>query len=104
MRKMPFVDGAFDVIVSRAAIHNLYAADDRAAAIREIARVLEPDGQALIDDIRHPAQYSSVFEESGCEVTRIGSSVTSLFLTIVTFGSLHPATLLVRKSRDRRRS
>ena len=32
MRHMPFMAGQFDVIVSRAAIHNLYQADQREAA------------------------------------------------------------------------
>jgi SAM-dependent methyltransferase len=104
MRKMPFADGTFDVIVSRAAIHNLYSADDRAAAIREIARVLKPGGLALIDDIRHFRQYGAVFMENGCDVRRINSAAASMFWAIVTFGSLHPATLLVRKSPDRQKS
>jgi arsenite methyltransferase len=98
MRKMPFADGTFDVIVSRAAIHNLYSAGDRAAAIREIARVLKPGGLALIDDIRHFRQYGAVLMENGCDVRRINSAAASMFWTIVTFGSLRPATLLVRKS------
>src|SRR6185295_19128098 len=58
MRKMPFSDGTFDVVVSRAAIHNLYDAGDRAAAIREIARVMKPGFLALIEDIRHFRQYA----------------------------------------------
>ena len=98
MRKMPFGDATFDVVVSRAAIHNLYAADDRASAIREIARVLKPGGLALIDDIRHFRQYAAVFFEHGCDVRRISSAAASMFWTIVTFGSLQPATLVVRKS------
>src|SRR5438309_6609809 len=73
MRKMPFADATFDIIVSRAAIHNLYSADDRAAAVREIARVLKPGGHALIDDIRHPGEYTSVFLKSGCDVRRLTS-------------------------------
>ena len=97
MRKMPFADGMFDVIVSRAAIHNLYAAGDRADAIREIVRVLKPGGLAVIDDIRHLRQYAAVFTENGCDVRRINSAAVSMLWTIVTFGSLHPATLLVRK-------
>jgi arsenite methyltransferase len=104
MRKMPFGDGTFDVIVSRAAIHNLYSADDRAEAIREIARVLKAGGTAVIDDIRHPAEYTSTFEQNGCTVTRHSSAAKSMLWTILTFGSLHPATLLVRKSRDRQKS
>jgi arsenite methyltransferase len=99
MRKMPFSDASVDVVVSRAAIHNLYSRDDRAAAIREIARVLKPGGAALIDDIRHSGEYTSVFAENGCrDIRRLNSALTSTFWMIVTFGSLHPATLLVRKS------
>ncbi|MDQ6800349.1 MAG: methyltransferase domain-containing protein [Acidobacteriota bacterium] len=104
MRKIPFEDGTFDVIVSRAAIHNLYSADDRAAAIREIARVLKPGGAAVIDDIRHPAEYTLTFEQNGCAVTRYSSAAKSMLWTILTFGSLHPATLIVRKSPDRQKS
>jgi hypothetical protein len=36
--------------------------------------------------------------ENGCDVRRINSAAASMFWTIVTFGSLRPATLLVRKS------
>ena len=44
MRQIPFPDGHFDVIVSKDAIHNVYRANERAAAVREIARVLSgPD-------------------------------------------------------------
>ncbi len=98
MRKLPFPNASFDVVLSRAAIHNLYSADDRAAAIREIARVLKPGGLALIDDIRHFRQYAAVFTDNGCDVRRISSPAVTMFWTILTFGSLQPATLLVRKS------
>ena len=95
MRKMPFANASFDVIVSRAAIHNLYSVNDRATAVREIARVLKPGGMALIDDIRHYQEYGAVFTDNGCDVRRISSAAVSMFWTILTFGSLRPATLLV---------
>ena len=99
MRQIPFPDGAFDVILSRAAIHNIYSAGDRAQAIREIARVLRPGGQAVIDDIRHHHEYARVFAQHGCkDLRRDGSLWIYLFFKIVTFGSVRPATLLVRKS------
>ena len=99
MRKMPFPDGAFDVVVSNAAIHNLYAREDRSKAIREIARVLKPGGMALISDIRHLGEYGATFSESGCVVTsRVGSRLVSLLLAAITFGSLNPATILVKKT------
>ena len=59
MREIPFPDATFDAVVSCSAIHNLYAAPDRAKAIREIARVLKPGGQAVIDDIRHGREYAA---------------------------------------------
>jgi SAM-dependent methyltransferase len=97
MRKLPFDDATFDVVVSCAAIHNLYDAGDRAQAIREIARVLKPGGRALIDDIRHFAEYARVLGAEGFGVRRSGSRVVAAFLAIVTFGSLRPATLLGEK-------
>src|SRR5207244_7429705 len=36
MRQMPFADNAFDVVVSKAVIHNLYTVVARAQAMREI--------------------------------------------------------------------
>jgi arsenite methyltransferase len=99
MRQIPFPDGSFDVVVSCAAIHNLYAAKDRAQAIGEIVRVLKPGGRALIDDIRHGRQYASAFSDQGCgPVRQLHSSLASALLLLVTFGSLHPTTLLARKS------
>lgn len=99
MRQLPFPDRTFDVVVSCAAIHNIYSADDRAKAIREIARVLKPGGRALIDDIRHSREYVATFAEHGCSlVRRIGSRLVAAFLALVTMGSLRPATVLVRKA------
>ena len=99
MRQMPFADNTFDVVVSRAAIHNLYETGDRAQAISEIARVLKPGGQALIEDIRHHQQYAAVFTKHGCaDVRHVGSQVVYVLLLLITFGSLRPATLIVRKS------
>jgi len=99
MRQIPFPDGTFDVIVSCAAIHNLYVREDRAKTIREVARVLKPGGQALIADIRHLRQYAATFRERGCAVERrIGSRIVTVLLALITMGALRPATLIVRKA------
>jgi arsenite methyltransferase len=97
MRKIPFPDATFDVIVSCSAIHNVYDAAGRRQAIGEIARVLKAGGEAIIDDIRHGREYAQSFAANGCTSRSIGSAIASVFLAIVTFGSLRPATLLVRK-------
>ena len=98
MRKIPFPDATFDVIVSCSAIHNIYDAPGRREAIAEIVRVLKPGGEAIIDDIRHGREYAASFTANGCMSRSTGSSVLALFLAILTMGSLRPATLVVRKN------
>lgn len=98
MRKLPFPDASIDVVVSRAAIHNLYAAADRIAAIKEIARVLRPGGQAVIADIRHHAEYVGAFQAAGAfDIRRIDSPVASALTALLTMGSLRPHTFVARK-------
>src|SRR5262245_46222297 len=98
MRELPFPDASFDVVVSNAAIHNLYAAPDRARAIREIARVLKPGGRAVIDDIRHGREYANGFTAAGCSrVESLGSPLAAFLLGLITFGSLRPSTLRVTR-------
>src|SRR5262249_32693356 len=84
LRKLPFVDDTFDVVVSSAAIHNLYKTADRAEAIREIARVMKPGGHAIIEDIRHHRQYALTFAQNGCtDIRRTGSVVLHIFLMLI---------------------
>jgi arsenite methyltransferase len=97
MREIPFPDGTFDVVLSCAAIHNLYDAKDRAKAVAEIARVLAPGGTAVIDDIRHGREYARAFASNGCAVRRLSSPIGSALLALVTFGSLRPTLLWARK-------
>ena len=98
MRQMPFAPESFDVVVSRAAIHNLYQADDRLQALQEIVRVLKKGGYALIDDIRHIDQYAAAFARLGCsDIQRHGSRFAAFLLMLLTWGSLRPGVLVVRK-------
>jgi SAM-dependent methyltransferase len=64
MRKLPFPDGAFDVVVSSLAIHNVPDAAGRKAAVEEIARVLRKGGLALLADYRNTADYQRVLRET----------------------------------------
>src|SRR5439155_12638481 len=65
MTKMPFADASFDAIVSSWAIHNVPSADGRAAALREIARVLKPGGRVEILDIRPGRRYGRTLAAAG---------------------------------------
>jgi SAM-dependent methyltransferase len=98
MRQLPFADAIFDIVLSCTAIHNLHNASDRNKAISEIARVLKPGGQALIDDIRFHNEYASNFTANGCkDVKRVSSPIVDFLATLITFGSLRPATIMVKK-------
>lgn len=99
MREIPLPDGSIDAVVSCAAIHNIYDARERAKALSEIARVLAPGGQILLDDIRHPREYAAALAASGCsDVRRVDSRFASALLALVTMGSLRPGTVVGRKS------
>ncbi|TMR24181.1 class I SAM-dependent methyltransferase [Nonomuraea turkmeniaca] len=65
MRDLPFGDGAFDVVVSSLAVHNISDAEGRERAIREAHRVLRPGGLMLIADFRHTPAYEAALRGLG---------------------------------------
>ncbi|MDA0637407.1 methyltransferase domain-containing protein [Nonomuraea sp. MCN248] len=54
-QSLPFPDESFDAVVSSLAVHHI-PEDARQAAIREMARVLRPDGRLLVAEYRPPAR------------------------------------------------
>jgi ubiquinone/menaquinone biosynthesis C-methylase UbiE len=100
-RRLPFADDSFDVVVSNAALHNIYNSHERRAAVCEIARVLKPGGRLLIADIRHTAEYAEVLRQSGCaDVEQKGSPIAALVLKVLTFGSLQPGVVQGQKAQQ----
>ncbi|MBI1853417.1 MAG: class I SAM-dependent methyltransferase [Planctomycetes bacterium] len=98
MRKMPFPDASFDIVVSNVAIHNVYEREGREMTMREIARVLKPGGRVVIHDIRHVGQYASALATHGLiDVNRVGSKLLQIALGLITFGSLRPDIVTARR-------
>jgi SAM-dependent methyltransferase len=98
MRKMPFDDGSFDVVVSNVAVHNIYDRQGRSSAMNEIARVLRPGGRVVIHDIRHVGDYAADLSRGGLiDVARVGSLPKRILLLLITFGSLRPDIVTAHK-------
>jgi len=65
VRSMSFPDDTFDVVLSNLCIHNIPTIDGREKACREIARVLKPNGTAIIADKSHTKKYGEIFALEG---------------------------------------
>ena len=97
MRALPFPDGAFDVVVSHWVVHNLENASDRRVAMTEMKRVLRPGGTILLTDIVLRDEYLKTLRELGFDVSlKIPSIRRDKLLTLVSFGSYQPATVIAR--------
>jgi len=86
-RNLPFEDASFNVVLSSMALHNIYDAGERQAAVREIARVLESGGRLLILDVRHITQYAATLCDAGVEA-RCVQGIVARLLAVITFGSI----------------
>ncbi|HXM42222.1 MAG TPA: class I SAM-dependent methyltransferase [Bryobacteraceae bacterium] len=66
--QMTFPDSSFDVVVSNLCIHNIPKQAGRDQACREIARVLRPEGVAVISDYKLTKKYAGAFAGLGFAV------------------------------------
>lgn len=67
-RAMSFPDASFDVVLSNLCLHNIYEKSGRQKACQEIARVLKPEGIAVISDFRHINEYAGELRKLGLQV------------------------------------
>jgi SAM-dependent methyltransferase len=65
---MIFADCSFDAVFSNLCLHNIPTRDGRQQACREIARVLGPQGSAVISDYKALEDYEGAFAAAGCHV------------------------------------
>ena len=102
-RKLPFEDASFDVVLSSAALHNIYDAGERTTAVREIARVLKVGGRVLIVDVRHLGQYAQTLREAGFDgekdAARRVQSLVSTLLRMLTLGAVQVGHVIGARAR-----
>jgi arsenite methyltransferase len=67
-RNLSFQDNTFDVILSMWCIHNIDDKVEQEQACFEIARVLKPNGIALIGEFIPTHDYAKYFEKAGLKV------------------------------------
>jgi arsenite methyltransferase len=67
-RNLSFADNSFDVVLSLLCIHNIEDKADQEKACFEIARVLKPNGTALIGDYIPTTDYAKAFAKAGLKV------------------------------------
>lgn len=65
MRKLPFADNSFDLILSSLAIHNIPEEAGRDSAIDEAIRVVKHGGRIVIADFRKVQRYEQRLREKG---------------------------------------
>ncbi len=98
MRRLPCRGGAFDVVVSHWAVHNLPDPADRAAAVREMVRVLRPGGHLLLADIAHHREYARLLVACGmADVREVEAGWGTVFAVVVSLGNFRPAAVVARK-------
>jgi len=103
-RKLPFDDASFDVVLSSAALHNIYNAGERRTAVREIARVLKVGGRVLIVEVRHLRHYARTLRDAGFDGENNGArnvqNIVYYLLTILTFGSVQIGYVIGSRARN----
>jgi SAM-dependent methyltransferase len=97
-RKLPFADGSFDVVVSGLALHNIPDRDGRQQAIREIVRVLRPNGHVVLVDIKYTADYAAELGACGMANTkRFASGWVTWIAAVFSWGGVRPFRVTAHK-------
>jgi ubiquinone/menaquinone biosynthesis C-methylase UbiE len=77
--RLPFTDGAFDVVISMSVIHNIHPQAMRERALGELVRVVKPGGRIAIFDLLNTPRYAQVLRRAGMEVRSLGRDRLWLF-------------------------
>lgn len=69
--KLVYPDGHYDAVVSLLALHQIGDEDERAQLVREMFRVLKPNGRLIIFDTRGANQYAAALREAGAQQVQL---------------------------------
>jgi SAM-dependent methyltransferase len=65
--KLTYGDKSYDLVVSSLVLHTILEPEARAAALREMMRVLKPGGQVALFDVSTVGEYAAVLREAGAD-------------------------------------
>lgn len=91
MRQLPFKDHTMDVVISSLAIHNVPDKEGRSQAVREIARVLKPNGQVALLDFQCTDEYLRTLQELGWREAKRSGLIFQIFLPVRVVTGKKPA-------------
>lgn len=100
MRKLPFPENSFDMVVSSWVLHNLELKTDRVMALTEMLRVLRPTGSLLLTDIVNRDEYLAELKKMQTTEVKLTvfSHLKDRILRAVSFGAYGPSTILAKKA------
>ena len=87
IRRLPFRDDYFDVVVSGAAIRRAGPKEERERVVGEVVRVLKPGGIGVVWDLQHVPEYVKKLQELRMEDIHVSERVTAYMVSshIVSF-------------------
>jgi ubiquinone/menaquinone biosynthesis C-methylase UbiE len=99
-RSLPFADGSFDVVVSNFVVHELSRPAEREKMLREMARVLKPNGQVALVDFIFTRECVDVLRKCGVENARRmrEGSISFWFSAILNLGAVRTYRVVGRKN------
>ncbi len=76
IRNTSFSSESFDVVLSNLCLHNISSKEGRSCACKEIARLMKPNGIAVISDGFHIREYRAIFEKEGMSAKIVKAKVS----------------------------
>jgi len=101
VRKLPFENHSFDVVVSNFVFHELPTRAEREVMAREMVRVLRPGGRIALVDFIFTGQCAQMLHEhrmGDVQRTRVGSLVGWVIAAIMNFGMVRMYLVMAKKS------